>query len=168
MPHPLTRQALMCNTPQNSSFKLRTTMDQMLYPDSRQLLFLFVSLLTSGQLKLNRCNTKLIMLAKYSSLIGVGNGKSQIQLASLLMNVAGNLSKDSKIRPLFFYANMVNYTARYFAFLFLHFSLCVNFANSVVFKVKVSPHTIALVAPHGTFITCRNNYLLFLSYRGCK
>lgn len=58
---------------------------------------------------------------------------------------------------------MLNYAVRNFAFLFLHFSLCVNFDNLVLFRTKLSPYTIALAVLDKTFITCRGNYLL-LSY----
>lgn len=98
-------------------------------------------LMLQDNISLSWCDTKLITLAVYSPLTQTENGKSYIQPCSLLVNGAEDLSKDSKIGPSFLlcpYAKL----HRYLAFLFLHFSLCISFANPVIFRTN-SPYSIA-------------------------
>lgn len=66
------------------------------------------------------------------------NGKSYIQPCSLLVNGAGNLSKDSKIGLFFFYVHKLNYADRYFAFFFLHFFFMYEVCQSSGLQEKVS------------------------------
>lgn len=81
-------------------------------------------LMLQENFSLSWCSIKLIILAKYGLRVEMENGKSYIQPCSLFMNGTENLAKDSKIGPFFFYDHMLNYTDRYYAFLFLHFFPC--------------------------------------------
>lgn len=109
---------------------------------------------------LSLTDTKLITLAVYSPLTEMESGKSYIQPCSLLVNGAENLPKDSKIGPFFLLCPQINYYVhklhRYLAFLFLHFSSCINFANPVIFRTS-SPYLVVWLVPHSTSIMCRGN-----------
>lgn len=150
-------------------------MDQMLYPDHSDLLVLFMSLLTSGIYSLHCCHIKLVMLAEYGPLIEIGSGKPYIWEKENPRSLDGKscLTSDECSRKhlqkqqnwsiivLYQYAKLCR---QIFCFSFSSLSLCVNFANLVVFRTKLSPYTIALAVPHRTFIMRRGNYLLFSYY----
>lgn len=84
------------------------------------------------------------MPVEYGLVTGIGDGKSQMQPVSFLLNVTGSPFESRKIGQFFLLCQRVKLDSQVFSIYFSSlFCLCEFF----VFRTKVSPYTTALVDP---------------------